>query len=1038
MNSIVDWFVKNPIASNLLMLLIVLGGVNSFFNIDKQFFPDREVNKIEITVPYLGAGPAEVEQQICIRLEEAVSDLDGIEEIVAVAQEGSGSLSITVESGYDTQRLLNEVKSRVDAISTFPGEAERPQVVDVKFKKRMISLALSGHLSESSLKELGLQLRDELAALPDIQLVELTAPRDYELAIEVSEFDLQRYGLEFEDVVQAIRGSSLNLPAGKIRSNNGDIQVQTRGQSYVASDFEKIILISKNDGTQIFLGDVATVVDGFVEEYVDGRFDAKSTLSLDVYVTTRPNVLKTSETVHKFVADVKDRLPPTVELAVWRDMSKAYKSRLGSLQSNGLGGLALVFIVLMLFLHPLLAMWVCVGIAVSFLGAFWLLPVAGSSLNMPTMFAFILILGIVVDDAIIVGESIHAQQEAGITDPSSAAAKGAKSVLKPVWFAVVSTMLFFAPLLILPIDFPGPRDIAIVVIIALAFSLIECMAILPSHLANMRPEKKHSHKKGLLAGFESLRKKCSDGMTYFSENIYRPFLERCMAWRSLTLISFAMVFLIVISILLGGWMKHSFFPKVPIDFMVATAVLPKGIASEEVAKVLDQIEHASYRLRDQLNEESDVPVIGRIQVVGRTNSVYVTLELLDVEGGDKSNTELKHLWEKEIGELRTVEDFSIRYTFVSLGKAIDIQLSASSVDTLAEVSAGLRAELARYPGVFNIGDSLENPRPEIALKLKPQAEMLNVSLSDLAQQVRRGFYGEEVQRIPRKYEDVRVMVRYPSDERASEAYLRDMRIRTPSGMEVPFETVAEIDYVPSYQEIKRIDRKRTVSVTAEVLPGYASANSIVRSISKTAGAKWEAIYPDLNISVAGEMKERSDFNKGMTILFVGAMLIIYGLIAIAFSSYWQPILVLAAIPFGITGAVIGHIIMGIDLSMLSYLGMVACAGVVVNDNLVLVDRVNALRATGLSLKEALLEGTKDRFRPIILTSLTTFIGLLPIMSETSMQAKFLVPMVVSLAFGVLAATVVTLLFTPILYLQLQGIIDRIKAMCSWLIKARSV
>lgn len=1024
MNQMVEWFIKNPIAANLAMIVILVGGLSSFNKIDKQFFPEQKLNKIQVSVIYPGAGPQEVETQIAMRIEEAIDDLDGIDEINSVSTEGSGTVIVDVEEGYDSQRLLNNVKSRIDAINTFPVEAERPQITELNWKSRMISVALAGHLSEKALKELGEKIRDEMSALPDVAQVELRQPRDYEVSIEISESQLRRYGLRFDDMVNAVKSSSLNLPAGKIQTDGGDIQLQTRSQAYVAADFENIVLIRRNDGTQVLLGDVATVTDGFAEIDVENRFNDKRALALDVYVTTHPDVVKTSDQVSQYVETLRPRLPPTVEVHIWRDMSISFKGRMSMLFSNGIGGLVLVFLILMIFLRPLLAMWVCVGIGVAFVGAFWLLPYTGTSLNMISLFAFILILGILVDDAIIVGESIYTHQQGGEPGPPGAII-GTQSVIKPVWFAVVSTMIFFAPMYFLAGDNAAPKVLPVVVLLALSFSLFEAMFILPSHLAHMGPEKVYKHH--LMLRFESWRQRISNSMTDFAANTYRPFLETCMEWRALTMVSFLMALFISFALLGGGWLSSSFFPKVPVDYVVANVALSQGGAFSEVEEVMATVEGAAKRIKREYNDETRTR-IGSIEAVGYNNSVRVTLEILDIENSDISAYDVKRLWEQYVGDLPMAEDFDISFTAIPLGKPIEFMMSAPDGATLRQVTEELKKELALYPGIFNVRDSLESPRTEIELKLKPQAETLDLSLSDLARQVRRGFYGEEVQRIPLLREDVKVMVRYPLEERRSEEFLREMRIRTPSGVEVPFETVADIEYVPSYTEIKRRDRKRIATVSADLQPGFSSAQEIMRSVFERKETEWMAQYPGFQLVTDGEELQRAEFVESLKDLFQFAMIVIFGLLAVAFRSYWQPILILSAVPFGFMGAIFGHLVMGMEISMFSLMGILATAGVVVNDNLVLIDRVNHLREKGVSLKNALLQGAQDRFRPIILTSLTTFIGLMPIMAEPSIQAKFLKPMVISLAFGVALATVVTLIFTPILYLVLDALKNRVLAL----------
>lgn len=1023
MNRAVEWFVDNPVAANLLMLLIVVGGLVTIPTMDKQFFPETELNEIHVTVVYPGAGPAEVEEQIVKRIEDAVHDLDGIDKLRSTAREGQGEVVVEAETGYDTMRLLNDVKSRVDAINTFPVDAERPQVTEQLWRSRMISVELAGDIGEASLKELGERIRDQMADLPSVSQVELHQPRDYQLDIEVSELALRRYGLRFDDVVQAVRGASINLPAGRLRTADGDIQIRTRGQRYHADEFEGIVLLRRSDGTRVLLGDVAEVIDGFADQDVITRFNDRPALSLEVYVTSHPDVLATSKEVRDFVERMRPRLPPGVELTVWRDMSIPFKGRVNTLVTNGIGGLALVFVVLLLFLRPRLAFWVSVGIAVAFLGAFWLLPLTGSGLNMVTLFALILILGIIVDDAIIVGESVHTSQQSGLPGPR-AALLGTQAVLKPVFYAVVTTMMVFVTFFFLPGDQPGTEEIPKVVLLALGFSLIESIFILPSHLAHMPPER--PARSGWLAQVERMRTYFSSRLARFACVTYRPFLERCLRWRGLTLVSFIVVLLIVLAIYIGGWIRSSFFPRVPMDYLVATVEMPRGTAFSQTERVLARLEGAALALKREHNRDG-ASVIGNIESTAYADQVQVTVELDDANDRNIAGATLAQQWRDKIGPLAQVRDFDIRSTIVATGKAIELELAAADLATLQSASASLKRALSQFAGVRNVRDSLEHPRPEIELKLKPRAQTLNVALADLARQVRRGFYGEEVQRIPRDREDIKVLVRYPESARRSIDALRDMRIRTPAGDQVPFETVADLRFVDGYSQIDRVDRKRVARVSAELEPGAAGAAQIVAAVKRDWYPQWKARHPGLSMSLEGEEQERTEFLSAMWRLMGITTLAIYGLMAVVFRSYWQPVLIVSAIPYGLMGAIVGHLLMGREISMFSLLGIIASAGVVVNDNLVLIDRINRLREAGESLSVAVVQGSVDRFRAIVLTSVTTFIGLVPIMTERSVQAQFLIPMVISLAFGVLLATFGTLLFTPCLYLLLQGVRDRLKA-----------
>ena len=1026
MNGSIRWFIDNPVAANLLMILLLIGGALAIPALNKQFFPEIEINSVSVSMVYPGASPREVEEQICARIEEAVHDLRGIKEIRSVAQQGLGTVLIEAAQGYDTSQLTAEIKTRVDAINTFPGDAERPVVVENAYRHLMAVVNIAGDISERELKILGERLRDDLSSEPYVSIVELRDPRPYEVAVEVSEETLRRYGITFNDVVNAIRGSSLNLPAGAIKAVSGDIRLQTRGQAYGRVDFEQIPLITQADGVNITLGDVANVQDGFADIDIQNRFNGQPSHALEVFVTSDPQTLRTSEVVHEWIDQTRPSLPEGVSLTMWRDSSVPFVGRVDTLLKNGIGGLGLVFLVLLLFLRPKLALWVCVGIGVAFMGTFFVLQYTGTSLNMISLFAFLLILGIVVDDAIIVGEAIHTHQTNGHPGVEGAS-MGASSVVKPVMYAVISTMIFFVPMLFMPGDMAtAAQAIPVVVILALAFSLIESLWILPSHLAHMGPER--PSKSALLRSLETVRSRCADGLVNFSKQQYQPFLEKALRHNLLVCGLFLVALVMSLAVYGGGWIRSAFFPQVNSDYIQVEVTLPDGGAFGRSLEVMDRVEQAAIALREDYNARAEFQeqvAIGNISATARENQVYVIVETLS-EAVDTQALAVE--FEQSWGDLGPVESLQVDYTINHLGKPITLVLTSSSVAELQAVSAEMRAVLQTYPGVYNINDSLEAPRDEIVLDLKPQAETLSVSLSDLARQVREAFYGAEAQRIPRIKEDVKVMVRYPEEERLSVDDLGELRIRLPEGTEVPFDTVAEVSVEPGYQKIERLDRKRILVVSADVVTGMSSPRAIVDSVINEYLPVWQQQYPSVTVALDGELEEETAFMTAMVTYMGLALLVIYGLMAIPFKSYWQPFLILTAVPFGVMGAILGHLILDWQVSMFSILGVIACAGVVVNDNLVLIDRVNSLRNTGASLYDALVLGARDRFRPIILTSLTTFIGLLPIMSETSVQAQFLIPMVTSLAFGVLFATGVTLILVPCLYLFGEQVGDAAKEM----------
>lgn len=1020
MKRIIQWFIDNPIAANLLMLVIIIGGLSNLVNLNKEVFPGVETNLILVSVPYPGAGPAEVEEQVVKRIEEAIADLDGIREMTSIARLSLGTVQVETVNGYDSQRLLNNIKGRVDAISTFPVDAEKPTITEVEWQSEVMNIGLYGDVDERLLKATGEKLRDEIALLPGVSVVNLNATRPDEMAIEISEYNLQRYNLSFNQVAAAVSRNSLNLPAGVIRSDNGDLQLQTRGQGYNAGDFEQIVVDSRADGAQLTLGDVATITDGFSEDNVSARLNGKPVVFIEVKSTDNPDVLKIADTVHAYLQQVHTQLPPGIEFSVWQDWSVLFESRMDLLLENSASGLLLVFIILMLFLRPALAGWVCVGIAVAFLGALWLLPLLGVSLNMVSMFAFLMVLGIVVDDAIIIGESVYSQQQQGLRG-KTAAIIGTQAVSKPVLYAVISTMIFFVPLLVIPGTMGDMSySIPVVVILALTFSLIESFCILPSHLAHLKANTDSRWRHPLLIRLERNREALAATLERFADRVYRPLLLKSLSANSTSIALFAVVFALSVALYNGGWLVKTFMPVVPSDFVRIQVTVPEGSPFTIQQEILQQLEQGAEQLKSdaQLFHGDHDGVIGNIQSWAWDNNALVTIALNRSAQHDVAANDIAQRWRQRVGDIPDAEQVKENATINEISSAISLRLSLGTEDPQQVRAAidDIKQQLAAYPGIYDLRDSLTAARTEIELNLKPDAQMLGLTLADIAQQVRQGFYGEEAQRIPRGKEDVRVMVRYPKAERHNVDHLREMRIRTADGSEVPLDTVASVRFVPGFTQIERIDRKRAINITAEVVKGEGVPAVIVAGLLRDNLERWQQQYPDFQLSISGDMEDESEFFESAVRNFVLAVLVIYALMAVSFRSYWQPLLILTAIPFGFMGAVIGHLIMGREVSMMSILGFFACAGVVVNDNLVLLGRINSLREEGKEVFAAVAQAGRDRFRPIILTSVTTFIGLMPIMAETSSQARFLIPMVISLSFGVMFATTVTLFLVPNLFL----------------------
>ncbi|MGH1487128.1 MAG: efflux RND transporter permease subunit [Cellvibrionaceae bacterium] len=1017
MRPIVHWFIDNPIAANLLMIVIIIGGLTNFFVVGKEVFPLGEVDSLAISASYSGASPREVEQQVVIRIEEAIADLDGIDEISSTARESGAYITIDVVKDYDTQRLLNNVKTRIDALTTLPDDVDDIQVREIVARHRLMNIAVYGNVAETILKEAAEWLQQELLMLDAVSNIDIEGTRDREMIIEIPERTLRHYDLRFDEVASAIRNSSINIPAGAIKSNAGDLQVQTRGQAFTADEFANIVIVTGDTNAQLRLGDIATIRDDFAEANTRANFNGYPVAYLQLYTSDPPDVVNASENTRAKIDSLKDQLPSGVSVDIWFDWATVYDSRMTLLLKNTVTGLILVFVLLMLFLRPSLAGWVCVGIATAFLGTFWVLPYTNVTLNMVSMYGFLLALGIVVDDAIVVGESVYYSQRRGLAGRAAAKA-GAMWVNKPVVFAVISTMIFFGVMFSVEGELSVQAiPIATIVIICLFFSLVESMLILPSHLSHAKPEIEEKTPNILT----KVRRCCSGGLEYFVDNYYRGFLVKSLSFNGNTLLIFLLIFAVTLSVFLaGGYLTKSFRPIIPSTRVTINAYLAEGASFEDTKKVQQKIEEAAYQLEKEskmLDINGGESFIKAIRSSAKDNHARVDVRLIPANERTINVIQVKNHWRKLIGPLPDVKELSLRFTINRNRKDIRFRISLPGNDNkqLSSVVGDVRNALSQYESVHEIEDNLDGARTEIELRLKPYAEILGLSLADIARQMRQGFYGEEIQRIPRGNDDIKVMLRYPLEERRSVDRIRQIYIRTNDGRSIPLIEVAEVLEVSGSTLIRRENRRRTVAVTADVTKGVDSldlADTILSDNIKT----WQQSYRGIHIEIDGAVADEKEFNTQIINSFGLAFLLSFGLMAIIFRSCWQPVLILTAIPFGFVGATFGHLILGQTVTMNSLLGFIACAGVVVNDNLVLLDRIHQLRDQGKSVMDSIAQAGSDRFRAIILTSLTTFVGLLPILSETSIQAQFMIPMVVSLGFGVLFATVVTLIFVPNLYL----------------------
>ncbi len=1043
MSNIMKWFVHNPVAANLLMLFLVVGGFVGLQEVGKESMPSISPSQIEVSVVYLGAGPEEVEERIIIRIEEALYDLEGVKHVYSTAREGIGFVTIEAIDDYDIQKLLNEVKSRVDSINTFPRLSERPMVSQPVYNNEVIRLALAADIPEGELKEMARGIRNEMAGLKGVSRVEVNAIRPYEISIEVDEYTLQKYGLSFDDISRAISRTSVNMPAGKVDNESGNIQIMTRGQGYTGKDFEEVVVLRNEDGTRVLLRDIANVVDGFTEDKFVAHINRKKAVLLNVMVGENPNVLAISRAVTDYVENtLKPKLPEGVEVIIWNDQSKGFESRANTLINNGISGLILVFLGLMVFLTPRLAVWVVVGIAVSFLGAFMFLPLTGQSLNMIGMFAFILILGIVVDDAIIIGENIHRENQRGIKGTKAAVLGGAK-VAKPVIFSALTTMIFFAPMAMVPGDTKQfTTVIAAVVILTLIFSLIESLLILPVHLRHGGEEKS-----GFVANFFTkigvtkivniLRAKADNFLNLVIFKYYRPFLDACLRRKAVTLSVFVGMLMFVIGGLqMGGHVGFAFQPSIPQDFIRAEFTFPSGVPFDTVKEATHALENSAYKVVKDLETTYPNNKIFKANMSfasGRGARAFFVLE--PSENRPISTEEITKMWREATPIFPDAKEVKFDNTFNNDSRGMRVRLSSSDHDAISAAAAELKEKLSSYDAIYYVTDTADSAQAEAVLSLIPSAENMGISLRDLGNQVRQAFYGEEVQRVPRGIDDVKVMVRYPESDRKSFDTLNKLRVRSQDGSEVPFGSVANVNYRPAYTTIRRTDRERTLSIMASFEEGKAAEiDKIKEDLKENFYPAWDKKYPTVTRSFGGGDEGQQEFMTSIMTNFGFGLLIIYMLFAIAFKSYFKPFIIFTALPFGYMGAILGHLFMGMDISIFSILGIAAAMGVVINDNLVLVDYISGLRDKGYDVIQAIEISAEERFRPIFLTSFTTFIGLVPLMLENSVQAQFLTPAVVSLAFGVLFATFVTLILVPVLYILMSRIRDRIYNILGWELK----
>ncbi len=1053
MHTAIRWFANNPVAANLLMILLLLGGSAGAYLTNQEEFPPFDVPAVTVNVPYLGAAPIEVEKGVCARVEEAIEGVEGVKKIVGDATEGLCTVFAELEIDADEIPVLNEIKSRVDGINSFPQETEKPIVSKLTIVRQVIQVAVSGDVGERLLKEIARDLRDELAAVEGISQVSVDYIRPYEISVEVSEQTLRAYGITLDQVSRAIRQSSLDMPGGTIRSRSGEILIRTTGQAYYGDEFADVVVLTRNDGTRVMLSDIADIRDTFQEGNLMAEFNGARAAMVNVSQVGSEDLIQIAKDAQQVVADYQRQLPPGVTTNIWINASLELQERMSLLTRNAGGGLLLVLLILALFLQFRLAMWVAIGIPVALMGTLAFLPSMNMTISTMTVMGFILVLGIVVDDAIVVGERVYGHEQMG-KSRLDAAIDGTWEVSVPVIFGVLTTIAAFLPLILVQgpmAEFFSP--IGWVVIFALICSIIESQLILPSHLAHRSTKVATA---GLSKKWNDFQGHLANALESFSRNRYQPFVGWVVQWRYAAASVCLGLLIIALAMNLSGRVVFGFFPAVEGNRVYAGLEMPEGVSAETTLAAARRIELAAQRLNEEMTRELGLsqPMVkntlvsvgqgvdrsgaGKAMTAGRSNIAEVVIDLVVLE--ERNNLSAKVVakrWREAVGPIPDAVKLRFDADNYSTGAPIAYQLRGDDVDELRRAAEELKAELSRFDGVFDISDSFRSGKQEVQLALLPEARNLGLTLSDLANQVRGAFYGAEAQRIQRGQDDVRVMVRFPEAERKSIGNLEDMYIRTPSGSQVPFYSVAQFEIGRGFSRINRLDGKRQVEVRADVDRTAVTPEEVSAAIRNELLPQFRQRYPNIDVQLGGEQGERALALGGLAIGALFSLVIIYGLLAIPLRSYLQPLVIMSVIPFGAVGAITGHYVLDEQLVFFSALGIVALSGVVVNASLVLVDYANRQRREGISALEAILFATSVRFRPIILTSVTTFVGLIPLMSTSTPATAPFLPMAISLAWGVLFATVTTLLLVPCLYLMVEDVVELGPKLRQWLGGAKS-
>lgn len=1034
---VISWFARHKVAANLLMMICLVGGLMSMFNIKQEVFPDFQLDIISIGVVYPGASPEEIESGILLAIEDAISGLDGIDDVRSTAKEGIGTILVDVAGNADIQKLAEDMRQEVSRITTLPEDAEEPKIKIMTRKRQVLSLVLYGDAKERVLHDLAEQFRDQLLQDPNITQVELEGIRPLEISIEVSQDNLRRYRLSLADIALRIQNASVDLPGGSIKTDTGEILIRMKERKDVGAQFARIPLVTTTTGSEVLLGDIATINDGYKDTDYSATYNGQPAVMVQVYSVGQQTPIQVSEAVKKRLEQFRQTLPFGIDAAIRVDDSDTYTQRVDLLVNDGIQGLVLVFIALAIFLELRLAFWAMMGVPIAFLGAFLLLPLFNVSLNMVSLFAFLIASGIAVDDAIVIGESVYHYRQQGDSG-MEAAIKAARKMAVPVTFGIMINSVALVPLLFMPGEIGKIYFMLPVVVIAVfTVSLVECLFILPNHLGHLKTK---SH--GQQGWLYKQQQRFSNAFMYWVHHRYGAFLEGLLQHRYLVILASLALLVVTLAYVASGRMGFSLFPKTESDYARVSLSMPYGTPLEKTQGITQKIVADAWTAAKHFKGGEQL-IKGVFAEIGKTDSnkaeIKVYLAPPHVRAHIASTEQFNEQWRKIVGEIVSLK--TIRFESDAGGpgggSAITVELNHTDMKLLEQASKELASVLNDYTLVKDVDDGFSPGKEQFDFTLLPEGKSLGLTAKNVARQVRNAFYGAEVLRQQRGRNEIKVMVSLPEQERVSEAHIDDLMIwtagvvanttstTTPQAKEVPLRTIVSTERGHAYTEINRHNGRRNVEVTASVIPKYKT-NEILTDLKATGLPKLMSKYPGLHYSLEGQQAQTEESLGSLKISFLLSILAIYILLAIPFQSYLLPLIVIASIPFGIIGAIVGHVIMDYSLSIVSLLGIIALSGVAVNDALVLVDHAVYLKATTVGTPAEIIKAAAtQRFRPILLSTLTSFFGLMPIILETSRQARVLIPMAISMGFGILFSTLITLILIPCLYMVVMDVRRRL-------------